>query len=298
MKRFYLSLLLLLMVMGLTLTGCGTTGNEITNQENGIDQTEVNGSEDVHALGLIEISEKEYNAFPKEMSTYGATKEALPAEINLTNKFPKPGNQGAQGSCVGWATAYALKTYLEKVDFDWNQNLSEHQFSPAYVYNQINGGKDQGSKISDALDLIVKQGVCSLKTMPYNANNFTKQPDKKQKDEAAKYKSKNWSTLKAGDIADFKEKLANKRPIVVGIPVHSDFDKLNKDNPIYDNTNGESRGGHAICLIGYDDSKKAFKLINSWGTKWGLEGYGFISYNLIKDLKIQGYVMADNVHKK
>ena len=287
MKRFYLSLLLLLMVMGLTLSGCGTTGKEITNNENGIDQTEVtqdfigNGSnKNLHASGLIEISEQEYNALPKEMSIYGTT--AVPAKVDLANKFPQPGDQGAQGSCTAWATAYALKSYLEKVDFDWNQNVPEHQFSPAYVYNQINGGKDQGSKISDAMELIVKQGVCSLKTMPYNEKNFTNKPNQTQKNEAAKYKSKSWSTLAAGNVAIFKEKLADKRPIVIGVPLYPDFDTISTNNPVYNNTNGQSRGNHAICLIGYDDSKKAFRFINSWGKSWGLSGYGFISYDLIK----------------
>jgi C1A family cysteine protease len=37
-------------------------------------------------------------------------------------------------------------------------------------------------------------------------------------------------------------------------------------------------GGHAICIVGYDDRKRLFKFENSWGPHWGDHGYGFVSY--------------------
>lgn len=35
---------------------------------------------------------------------------------------------------------------------------------------------------------------------------------------------------------------------------------------------------HAINLIGWDDSKKAWLIKNSWGAKWGKKGYGWVEY--------------------
>lgn len=43
--------------------------------------------------------------------------------------------------------------------------------------------------------------------------------------------------------------------------------------------------GHAIILVGYDDDKKVFTFKNSWGTSWGFQGYGKISYNYIKNYR-------------
>jgi hypothetical protein len=59
---------------------------------------------------------------------------------------------------VGWATAYALKRYQEAIEIGWPLNTRADIFSPAFVYNQINRGQDQGSLISDALNLIVRDG--------------------------------------------------------------------------------------------------------------------------------------------
>jgi hypothetical protein len=42
-------------------------------------------------------------------------------------------------------------------------------------------------------------------------------------------------------------------------------------------------GGHAVCLCGYDDSERAFKFRNSWGTTYGNNGYGYISYDLFNE---------------
>ena len=40
-------------------------------------------------------------------------------------------------------------------------------------------------------------------------------------------------------------------------------------------------GGHAMCVIGYDDRKDggAFEIMNSWGTDWGQNGYFMMPYS-------------------
>ena len=42
----------------------------------------------------------------------------------------------------------------------------------------------------------------------------------------------------------------------------------------------ESEGGHAMCVIGYDDTVNggSFRIVNSWGTGWGDNGYFWLSY--------------------
>lgn len=38
-------------------------------------------------------------------------------------------------------------------------------------------------------------------------------------------------------------------------------------------------GGHAVTIVGWDDSKGAWLIKNSWGTDWGMGGFGWIGYN-------------------
>ncbi|MDZ4794215.1 MAG: C1 family peptidase [Bacteroidota bacterium] len=39
---------------------------------------------------------------------------------------------------------------------------------------------------------------------------------------------------------------------------------------------------HAITIIGWDDTKQAWLIKNSWGPGWGVNGYGWIGYNSSK----------------
>lgn len=53
-------------------------------------------------------------------------------------------------------------------------------------------------------------------------------------------------------------------------------------------------------MISYDDSIQAFKFINSWGTSKGINGYGYISYDMFLDNKICngiGYIMLESSHE-
>lgn len=250
----------------------------------------------LHNAGLIPDSIETIQAYSKE--------ENLPSlrasSVDLTSSFPSPGNQGSQESCVGWAVGYALKSHQEKIRYNWNIGANSHRFSPAYIYNQINGGSDNGAKISSAMSLAVNNGFCSLVYFPYTASNYTTQPTTIQNAAAALYKAKSWHTVFG--VTSIKNRLATGDGVVVGIRIYPDLDNLNASNQIYDNANGSSRGNHAICLIGYDDSKGssgAFKFINSWGTSWGEGGYGWISYDLIQNISVNiygtavGYVLND-----
>ena len=45
-------------------------------------------------------------------------------------------------------------------------------------------------------------------------------------------------------------------------------------------------GGHALCVVGYDDNVGggAFKIANSWGKNWGKSGHAFISFSDMEKL--------------
>jgi hypothetical protein len=64
-------------------------------------------------------------------------------------------------------------------------------------------------------------------------------------------------------------------------------------NEIYYGNSGNETGNHAMVIVGYDDSRRAYKVLNSWGTTWGTDGYGWINYNTLKTRLIEGYTAQD-----
>lgn len=253
-------------------------------------------TEELHPLGLNNLHENipTMKKAPKMSYTY----KSLPSSVDLSSKFPPVGNQGRLGSCVTFAITYAYKTYQEGLDQKWDVSTNDHIFSPAYVYNQVHADNSPGGggcNFSTVFNLLKRQGCTTLSDMPYDGtpNGWKTQPTEAQRANAAKYKAKSWYRAQSGDYNEIKAHIAAGNAVVIGIDVYPDFDRLSPSNPIYDDASGKSRGGHALCVAGYDDSKRAIKIVNSWGTKWGFDGYGWISYDYIESQNTPIYVMTD-----
>ena len=252
--------------------------------------------------GGQEIDPKTYAGFDRSRlaSNLFGSPGAPPTEpplVDLSSNFPTPGDQGQQGSCVGWATTYALKSFHEGIEMGWALNTPSRLFSPAYVYNQINGGQDGGSQIYDALDLIIAQGAATLATMPYTDQNFTAQPSQAARTEAARFKALKRSTLNG--LSDIKGALAQRKPVVLGIEVFDQFYKLKGTNSVYNSTDGNNtgqHGRHAVTAVGYDNnhpSGGALRVINSWSTNWGHNGFFWMPYNMVPKVVFQAWTMDD-----
>jgi C1A family cysteine protease len=212
----------------------------------------------------------------------------LPTSIDLSTSMPPIGDQGIQGSCVAWATGYAAKSIAQQLSSGWNQNLSQNEFSPSWLYNQVKLSPDCGSGTypSLALDKLKNAGCDNISLFPYDQYSCSKLPDQTSLNRAAPFKIANWFTLNT-DYTSIKSILASSKPVIIAIEVYPDYDNMNSTtNTSYDDFSGVSRGGHANCIVGYDDSKKAFKVANSWGTGWGVGGYYWLPYSAISDSRL------------
>ena len=259
-----------------------------------------------NGLGLETIDPRVYAGFDTfwgKDGLLGAPGEVptLPSSIDLSGNFPVPGVQGRQNSCVGWAVGYALKSYQEKLEEGWSLNTQSHVFSPAFIYNQINKGQDGGSLLSDAFNLVVSRGAATLDLMPYDANDYRTQPDNAVLEKAAQFKADGWSVAKS--THDIKTALANRLAVAGGIIVYDSLRHLSGSDSVYNQAYGQPLGGHAITIVGYDDNKYggAFKVINSWGTRWGDNGYFWLPYDFatsvtgysLPQILVQAFVLKD-----
>jgi hypothetical protein len=53
--------------------------------------------------------------------------------------------------------------------------------------------------------------------------------------------------------------------------------------------------GHEIAVVGYDDSRQAFHIENSWGKDWADGGFGWIGYDAIKADMVEALTMDTGV---
>ena len=62
-------------------------------------------------------------------------------------------------------------------------------------------------------------------------------------------------------------------------------------NPTQDDASMMGFGGHAQCVVGYDDAKYggAFLIMNSWGPQWGNNGFAWVRYKHFKYFVREAY---------
>ncbi|WP_016752409.1 C1 family peptidase [Leptospira kirschneri] len=266
-------------------------------------QTPIFAQPSFRSLGMKQESSELLSSL-KETNPYGISHRGLASKVDLSPSMPPVGNQGEQGSCVAWSTAYATKSFQEYIERksskDWSLRTAQGTpnyskiFSPAFIYNQINGGRDNGSLISDAMKVMVEMGAATWETMPYNPADYRTRPSQAAIEAASKYKAKEFLRVKTTDMNEVKAQLSEGKPVVAGVLVYENFFNL-KGDQIYKEGLGKTYGGHAIALVGYDDSKNAVKFINSWGTDWGDQGYGYIDYRWFTKICQGAFVMIDQV---
>ncbi|WCL47697.1 C1 family peptidase [Leptospira sp. GIMC2001] len=211
----------------------------------------------------------------------------LPSKSDLSSQLPLPYPQGNQASSVGFALGYALKSYTENRKLPKPKNLSKLSvsnpdnqnifFSPSFIYNSTNQGKDLGGSLLDGLILLATKGIATWSEMPYKLNDYRSQPNPSLTTNL-QYKIHDFRRFQVSDLAMMKAYINNGHPLPASLLFYEGYTKA-RDRDILNKLDGKFIGGQVVLICGYDDSKKAFKFWNSWGPDWGDDGYGWISYS-------------------
>ncbi|MGB8354212.1 MAG: C1 family peptidase, partial [Chthoniobacteraceae bacterium] len=245
--------------------------------------------------GAILVPKRLYSSLPKANAPPGA---ALGEPVvTLRPDFPPPGNQGLRlQSCTAFAVAYAVETYLQKKESGWKDFSDQHISSPSFIYNQFaNNHGSRGIYIRQALNIVESGGSVSLATMPYDPNDADTGPSEQMINDAAVSKLNiRTDPLKVFDVDTVKSYLVSQIPIVVGAKVDTanqgQWEKNSKGVTDGYLPSGHL-GSHCMVVIGYDDSKEAFEILNSWGSAWNDNGYGWISYKFWPDWANEAYTV-------
>ncbi|MDR1829489.1 MAG: hypothetical protein LBQ76_01825 [Candidatus Fibromonas sp.] len=236
------------------------------------------------------------NDIPEDIPTEDIPDGSLPKVASLEARFPPIGNQGQYGTCVAWAAGYNLKTALNAIDKGWKDtDLSSkaNQTSPKDLWFAIDNSKKgsgcNGTNFEPALDALISKGAASLSSAPYNMGSCSGTPVGNSGDRLANYRKIAYNNALAGgsgasgmNADNFKTYLAQGRPILIGAKLGDRFMRWNSSSVISSDTYGDpgmQHAYHAMVLAGYDDSKNAFRVRNSWGSSWGDNGSIWVDYS-------------------
>ncbi|MCK9542827.1 MAG: C1 family peptidase [Novosphingobium sp.] len=208
----------------------------------------------------------------------------LPSKVDLREFCSKIEDQGSLGSCTAQALAGNIELLDKKSDNDYaDVSRLFIYYNERKIINKVN--EDSGAFIRDGIKTLAKNGVCSEDLWDYEIKKFKIKPSKKCYRDALKRRISSYKRLYT--LSDILSCLAEGYPVVFGISLYDSFQTIEVSNtgiiPMPQKTENLI-GGHAVLAVGYDKSEKILIVRNSWGNKWGKDGYFFLPFDYVKSL--------------
>jgi len=228
--------------------------------------------------------------------------------------FPPIANQGGQNSCAAFACTYYQMTYMTALARGWSVNNADdtRHFSPRWSYNLVNGGKDEGTWITNIYSIEQQHGAATLAELPYDGNYLAWCTDPGVWRHAIDMRMDRQGTVTGLDtdtgLQQLKTLLTDGYVLNFGTNIYAWQFVTVKDDPATHADDaaigqaacamlGDGGGGHAMTIVGYNDAvwvdingngvvdpgeKGALCIANSWGSGWGNGGFIWLAYDALK----------------
>lgn len=181
----------------------------------------------------------------------------IPSEYSYLPYMSKILDQGAESTCVPHSITAVYDYYyaMKNPDTSTKGRFKHLDISIHQIYN-CRTNRGDGMSFKEALNFCKNNGVIS------------------ERDYA---KGRPGEPVKILDYARITDIDTLKKSIVINGPCV--IATLVKDPRRLDFWNGAGNyGGHATSIIGYNDTRSAFLVRNSWGASWGNNGYTWLAY--------------------
>lgn len=221
----------------------------------------------------------------------GGSREPLPLPLRVSNrKWCSPiADQGTLGSC----TAHAGTNLAEYCENRLYGSFVEGSRLFLYkVTRKLMGlSGDSGADMRSTMKAMAMFGLPAEGYWPYRVARYETEPPAFVYAMGQAYKSVEYLRLDTADnmpaatLGSLKSVLATGWAAMLGFTCYSSLGN-GPDIP-WPGPRERVIGGHAIMIVGYDDTRKigketgALEIDNSWSVKWGDKGFGWLPYRYV-----------------
>jgi len=251
----------------------------------------------------------------------------LPKRVDIRQHFAQPGNQGPYASCTAWAIGYGIMTYQQNkaqgiTPDQGKKPTTKDVFSPGYLFTMVK----HYAAPDDTRDACYS-GVAIPATFTI-ASRWGNVPASLYGYQGALKGCRDAITESVMDSALFRKlrtpvklfhpcpgcqpyhegpfnplqwqyHLSRGEPLLVGIYIDTTFYhrgdsafRAGSKHFVWDRPETGDGGGHALVCCGYNTADSTFLFYNSFGPKWGNDGYCWINYRTLYKQTQEAYVFS------
>jgi len=214
------------------------------------------------------------------------SKIPLPRAFDLTVYAGRAYNQYTVGSCTGQTLAKCSEVIARRKGTSPNVQLVSPLFTYALAREQAGWpSTDNGAFLRDVMK--VSKNIGRIPVGMYSGRwDWSKLPSQQERELAGHATIRGYERIpvrNSNTITDMKLVFVEEElPIAIGARVFDSINTVRKSGIIPMPTSKDKHaGGHAMTLLGYDDSLASFIGINSWGEMWGNNGFFYLSYDYV-----------------
>jgi C1A family cysteine protease len=226
----------------------------------------------------------------------------LPKTVDLKQFCSPVEDQGDLGSCTACAAMGLLEYFERRANGKFIDGSRLFLYKTTRNLMQVTG--DTGAYMRSVMGALTLFGVPPESFYPYDILKFDEEPSAFLYSFAQNFQAISYYRVdtpgitNANLLTQVKTNLSRGYPLMFGFTVFSSYVQSvgNGGGIPFPNRGDRIEGGHAVCAVGYDDTRQvtnrlvsgpsstttgALLIRNSWGTGWGQGGYGWLPYQYI-----------------